>query len=117
MRWRTVNIDCFEAPQTGKVSIAAQGDDKGISALSVNAFGRSFTLETSDLQKIHSFPLDSLKVTHEAGYPQLGGHTVHFKFHRRYYDKEQKPHDEEGLVSVSKGKGLEVAVHEKQGGG
>ncbi len=114
MRWRAVQIDCFETSETGRVGIAANVDDKNLASLRVTAFGQSFNLSPFDLKKINLFPLDSLKITHEAGYAELGGHTVHFKFQRAYYDKDQKLHNEVAVVSVSKGKGLEVAILEKQ---
>jgi hypothetical protein len=117
MRWRTVKVDCFETSETGKVGIVAEVGDKGIASLHVTAFGQSFVLTPSDLKKINPFPLDSLKVTHAAGYVELGGDAVCFKFQRAYYDKEQKLHEEEAVVSISKGKGLEVTICEKKQGG
>jgi len=110
LRWRTVEIDCFEDKQTGIVHFSAKTDGQRIGSVTLKAFGKSFSLRSSHLKKIRSFPLDSLKVTHEAGYEKPGDYTVLFKLARTTHDKSRKPHHEEAVISISKGKGLAVAV-------
>ena len=42
--------------------------------------------------KLKGFPLNSLSITYEPGYPELGGHTVHFKMKQVHY-QAKKPLD------------------------
>lgn len=105
MRWQSVQLDCFETPDTGKVRVSATSDEHSIQSLTITAFGKDYALTQPDLLKIKEFPLDSLRVTHEAGYAKTGGHTVHARFSRP---------SETAYVSVSKDKGLFVSAQLKQ---
>ena len=110
LAWSSLRLECKESPQAGKVTVFATMGDAGLSSFQLTAFGKDHSLAASDLAKVRDFPLDSLRVTHEAGYPQLGGHTVHFKLSRSYYVPAQmKSVAEDVVISVSKGKGLSVS--------
>ena len=114
MGWRSFQIVCFENQETGRVSLAAQAGDQGITAFIITAFGKQYSVPRSDLLRIKDYPLNSAHVSHEVGYVQLGGHTVSAKLRRDYYNKEKKLISEEAYVSVSKGKGLAVTTRTLQ---
>lgn len=99
--WRSVSVDCFEHAQTGKVSVRAEAGPQGLRSFSIQAFGRSHALGKRELALLSRFPLDSLKVTHEAGYPQTGGHAVHARLRRG---------EETALISVVQKLGVKVTV-------
>ena len=97
--WKSVQLECFETRQTGKVRVTAKPD-----SFAIEAFGRSHVVSKADLAKLKGFPLESLRVTHEAGYAQTGGHTVHASLRRA---------GETVTVSVSKSKGLAVSTRSR----
>lgn len=99
--WRDVGVECFEHAQTGKVSVKARADARGVSSFVLHAFGKDHALSKAQLQQIRSFPLESLQVTHEAGYSRLGGHTVHARLRKG---------EETARVSVAKAGGLKVSI-------
>lgn len=110
LAWSSLRLECKESPQAGKVTLFATLGDAGLSSFKLTAFGKDHALAASDLAKVRDFPLHSLRVTHEGGYPELGGHTVHFRLSRSYYAPGQKKSvAEDVLISVSKGKGLSVS--------
>jgi hypothetical protein len=114
LQWKSVEIQCFENSQTGKVKLSASVGKQGIVSFTVTAFGKEHMLSPQDLSKIVPFPLNSVRTTHEAGYAMLGGHTVHVKFSRSHYSKAGKLTNEFAVVSVAKEKGITVSIHEKQ---
>ena len=85
-----------------------QTDGHDYKAISISAFGEQFKVEGPQLSaKLRGLALNTLSITHEAGYEQLGGHTVHFKMKRDHF-QQTKRRVEEIVISVSKGKGLEI---------
>jgi hypothetical protein len=112
--WKQVKITSSNS-QTGDLVFEAKTDGDTYSAVSFSVFGKQFKLEEPQLSKLKGFPLSSLSLTHEAGYAELGGHTVHFKLTRHYYDsKSEKTVQERIVISISKGKGLEIHGPEKK---
>lgn len=105
--WKQLKIVSAEHKQTGTIVFEAETDDTTYKSVTITAFGKKFKVNSDDLSKLKEFPLNSLTITHEAGYSQLGGYTVHFKLKRIYYKGEELI-EERLRVSVSKGKGLEV---------
>jgi hypothetical protein len=110
--WSEVRIVGAERKQTGKVVFSAKMAADKFQEVSLEAFGKQSALAKEDLQKLNGFPLSSLVTTHEAGYEVLGGHTVHFKLKKVYYDKPGEIMaaliEESITVSVSRGKGLKA---------
>jgi hypothetical protein len=103
--WQEVRIVCAERPATGKVELLAVADTNGYRQVEIVAFGKKHALPVADLAKLRGFPLRDLKLTHEAGYAELGGHTVHLRLTRVWYEAGQLL-EETLVVSVSKVKGL-----------
>jgi len=108
LQWNEVRIVSPEREDTGKVVFDAKVDGDKLLEVTIEAFAKKHSVEKEDLRKLDGFPLSSLVITHEAGYEELGGHTVHFKFRRTTY-KEGKPIYESIMVDVSKGKGLKIS--------
>ncbi len=107
--WRSVRIESPPHPQTGTVVVDAALGDAGPTRFEIKAFGRAHTLTPADLAKLRGFPLDGLRITYEASYPQLGGTTVYVKLFRvQYSPKDKTTLKDEVIVSVSQGKGLAI---------
>ncbi|UCD55704.1 MAG: hypothetical protein JSV93_02645 [Candidatus Omnitrophota bacterium] len=105
--WKQVRIISTEHEQTGTIVFEAETDGTAYKSVAITVFGKNFEVKSEDLAKLKGFPLNSLIIAHEAGYPRLGGYTVHFKLKRIYY-KAKKLVEERVRVSINKGKGLEV---------
>lgn len=105
-----VRIVAAERADTGKVVLAAKLAGGSVKEMTVEAFGKKYVLEQGQLDKLAGFPLTSLVMTHEAGYERLGGHTVYFKLKRSFPDANGRVVERKVVVSVSKGKGLAVAM-------
>lgn len=100
--WKSAIIQCEKTPESGDVSCDIKIAGAGWEKFVIQAFGTTHTLTTSDLQKLKEFPLSSLRTSHEAGYAELGGHTVHFQFSRTFYNSDRKLITEGIYVSVTK---------------
>src|SRR5204863_2136338 len=88
--WQSVTVTSPELPVVGIVTINASTQGGAYQKLAVGAFGRTHTFAAAELKRLEGFPLSSLTLTHEAGYAPLGGHTLHLKFKRTYYDEAKK---------------------------
>lgn len=83
LAWQAVTVKCAnEKTPAGPVSCEIAQKDAEYSSFTVRAFDKEFKLSAEDLAKLKGFPLSSLSTRHEAGYPQLGGYSVHFRFQR-----------------------------------
>ncbi len=100
--WKASVIQCEKTPESGDVSCDIKMAEDGWEKFVIQAFGTTHTLTPSDLKKLKDFPLSSLRTTHEAGYAELGGHTVHFRFSRTFYNTDRKLLTEGIYVSVTK---------------
>lgn len=105
--WKQVKIVCRDRPETGTVVFDAHTEGDAYKVVAITTFGKQFTLDEPQMSKLKGFPLSSLSITHEGGYPQLGGHTVHFKMKYHRY-QAPKLMEERIRISISKGKGLEI---------
>lgn len=106
--WVEVRVAGPERGDVGKVVFSATLEGDRYRSVSVDAFGRTLVLDKADLAKLDGLPLASLRITHEAGYERLGGHTVHFRL-KVTRTTDGKAVEESGGFSVSRGKGL--AMH------
>jgi hypothetical protein len=107
--WSEARIVGVEREDTGKVVFVARTTGDEYREVILEAFGKQFVLAKDDLPKLKGFPLNSLTITHEAGFVQLGGHMVHFKLKMVYYDKAARLIEEKVTLSVSRGKGLSIS--------
>ncbi len=98
--WQSVTVKSSELPVVGIVTIEASTHDGAYQKLIVGAFGRTHTLAAAELKRLEGFPLSSLTLTHEGGYASLGGHTLHLKFNRTYYDEAKKLTQKTIVISV-----------------
>ncbi|MCX6880581.1 MAG: hypothetical protein NTW21_43265 [Verrucomicrobia bacterium] len=102
LKWTSVIIQCGRTPEAGNISCEARTGEMGWAACTVRAFGKEYVLPEAALAKLKGFPLSSLETTHEAGYEELGGYTVHFRFARTVNNPENKVVTEIIYVSVNK---------------
>lgn len=108
MSWNSISLDIAETGEAGQVSLEIECP-KGIwEEFRFQCFGKSYTLTEKELENLRDFPLSSLSTTHEGGWEILGGYTVHFKFHKIYYDEEMNLVRSDVAVSVNK-KGYKVS--------
>jgi hypothetical protein len=113
LSWSEVRIAGPEREDTGRVMFTAKTAGEQYQEVAIEAFGKKFSVSKEDLQKMNGMPLNSLVITHEAGYESIGGHTVYFKMKRVFYDKAGGLTEERLVLPVSRGKGL-AAVEQKQ---
>jgi hypothetical protein len=100
--WTSVVVRCGRTQEAGEVSCEMEVAGDGWKRFVIQAFGAKHTLTASDLEKLKEFPLSSLRTSHEAGYERLGGHRVHFRFNRTFYNSEKKLVTETISVSATK---------------
>jgi hypothetical protein len=112
--WSEVRIVGAEQKETGTVVFSAKLAGQQYKEVLLEAFGKQFTLAKEDLPKLAGFPLNSLAITHEAGYEKLGGHTVYFKLKRVFSDPMARIVEERIVLSVSRGKGLAISERKQQ---
>jgi hypothetical protein len=65
--------------EKSQVKLVVESTDTGMKSVVMEAHGRTITLTEDDLVRLTGFHAATAIITHEAGYPQLGGHTIHFK--------------------------------------
>jgi Domain of unknown function (DUF4159) len=100
--WGDVDITCPDISGIGIVRFRAKAESFRVVSVSVEAFGRQYTLSDDQIRQIEDFPLSSLTITCEGGYKELGGPAVHFKFQRMFYDASKGFRDERVVISVHK---------------
>jgi hypothetical protein len=62
---------------SGPVTITGNQGDKGISRLTIKAFGREFDLDDEQLAKIRGLAINGIQLSYETGYKELGGRTLY----------------------------------------
>jgi len=107
--WTSAVVRCGHTREAGDVSCEMDAGEDGWKKFVIQAFGTTHTLSAADLRKLKDFPLSSLRTSHEAGYERLGGHTVHFRFNRTFYNDDRKLITEIIHVSATK-KGVTVSA-------
>ncbi|MCW1926303.1 hypothetical protein OKA05_27360 [Luteolibacter arcticus] len=85
---------------------ATQHPDGTWQKLTLTAFGKTHTLPPAQLAHLQDFPLTGISLRQEAGYPQLGGHTVHVRLERTRHDPASNKSIREALyLSLAKDTG------------
>jgi hypothetical protein len=110
--WSSVEITS-SIERAGKVTVTGRADDRRIVSLQIVAFGQTNVLSGGDLKKIGAFPLADIKITHEAGYEQLGGYSLHVRLRRIAYDSEKNLQDETAIITVTEKTGLQPVIIRK----
>lgn len=105
-KWKTVKIEFTSLGQASPSSLEIYSGKSGIERFLLNTFGKTFSLTESDLAKIRKFPLQDLKVTHEAGYEKAGGYSVHVMLHRADSSSRQ----ENAIVTFQKNSVPKVTI-------
>src|SRR5688572_29140877 len=99
--WAEVRIIGAEREDVGRVTFTAEVRDDAWRKVEAEAFGKKFSLDPKQCERLRGFPLSSIKTTHEAGYEQLGGHTVHFKFRKTFY-RDANLVEADVVISISR---------------
>jgi hypothetical protein len=63
--------------ESGPVTISGKQGDKGISKLTISAFGKRFELDEVQLAQVQGLPINGLQLSYEDGYRDLGGRTLY----------------------------------------
>jgi hypothetical protein len=63
--------------ESGPVTISGRQGDKGISKLTISAFGKRFELDEAQLVQVQGLPVNGLQLSYEVGYKDLGGRTLY----------------------------------------
>ncbi|MEM7792233.1 MAG: hypothetical protein AAF546_12590 [Verrucomicrobiota bacterium] len=100
--WDSVSLEIPGAEEAGLVSLEIECPEGIWKTFKFECFGESYSLTEKELENLREFPLSSLNTTHEGGWEILGGYTIHFKFHRIYYDEEMNLVRQDVAVSVNK---------------
>jgi len=100
--WTSASVQVAGTPEAGEISISATVGSGVWSSLTINAFGKTHVLNDDELSRLQGFPLSSMQSTHEQGYEELGGYTVHFRFDRTFYSAESELVTEVVYVSVNR---------------
>jgi hypothetical protein len=106
--WSEVSITSVTREDTGRVTFTAQVRDDAWRKVEAEAFGKKHALSDVQCAKLAGFPLSSIRTTHEAGYPKLGGHMVHFRF-KKLFSRDGAMVEAEVIISISREKGLDVS--------
>jgi len=99
--WTSVVVECASAGEAGDVECEIKAGEDGWETFVIQAFGNTYSLAPAELGKLDGFPLSSLRTSHEAGYEELGGYTVHFRFDRNFYNSDNVLVTEIIYVSVT----------------
>ncbi len=108
-----VTINCGSHPQTGEVTVMLEIKQTNITSFKATAFGKKFQLSNKELSKLQTFSFINLHTTHSAGYKELGGHTIYFKFIKNHSYNNTNPKKEYTVVSLTENKGISVYSYTK----
>ena len=107
--WQSVAVKSAELPEVGFVTVEISTKGKTFEKFVIRVFGRSRSLALSELKRLEGYPLSSMTIIHEAGYVQLGGHTVHVRLQRTYADSSQLLTRETIYISLPKNAELRIS--------
>ena len=70
--------------ESGPVAISGRQGNKGISKLTITAFGKRFELDEAQLAQVQGLPVNGLQLSYEGGYKDLGGRTLYIVFSKGF---------------------------------
>lgn len=106
--WSSASVQLSGTRDAGQVCVNAAEESGTWSSFAISAFGKVHQLSDEELAMLSGFPLSSLRTTHEQGYEELGGYTIHFRFERTFYRPSYELVSEIIYVSVNR-TGLSVS--------
>ena len=74
-----LHVDSKGIGESGPVVVDVIQGDRGIQRFSVHAFDRSYELTESQLRELGPGMYNSIQVSYERGYKELGGRTIYIK--------------------------------------
>lgn len=105
--WREVRIVSAHYKKAGTIVLDVKTDGQDYRSVSLQVFGKQFALGEKELLLLKGLPLNSLRISQEGSYAELGGYAVIFKLRRISYESG-KLLEKRVLIWVSEGKGLQV---------
>jgi hypothetical protein len=72
-----IRLDSQGIDKSGPIHIDGTQSERGISTLTVSAFGKRLTLSASQLATLGSRTFNSIGLSYSQGYPNTGGRTVY----------------------------------------
>lgn len=77
LAWSSFSVHSAGIGNSGPVDVSGDYGDAGLTRLTINAFGRTFTLSRAQLQEFKGVHLNGMRLSYEAGYAELGGRTAY----------------------------------------
>ncbi len=108
--WSRVRIECEPCGKAGKVSVEATVGSGTYRSMRITAFGRQHAVDAQTVKQLAGFPLSSIRVTHEVGYPIVGGYSVHLRLKRIFYSEKKELIQETALITICEGNPGKVTV-------
>jgi len=112
--WSRVRIDCEPCGKAGKVSVEATVSSGTYRSMRITAFGREHALDAQAVKQLSGFPLSSIRVTHEAGYAEVGGYSLHVRLERLFHDGKKQLRQETALITICEGEPGKVTLSKSQ---
>lgn len=106
--WNSAVIKSAGSPETGPIEVEAVATEGGFASLSISAFGKKEPVSKEDLVRLQGFPLSGIVLTQEPGYEVIGGHTVHVRLTRTFYDGAKVLKKATLVISLPKKASLKV---------
>ena len=92
---------------SGKIVVAGEQNEKQqIVSLTIKAFGKDYIIPKEKLSGLAELPANGIRLSYEAGYPQLGGRTIYIQFQMGFTSKTTKM----ALVTLSEDGKIEVSI-------
>lgn len=70
--------------ESGAVKVSGSQTPSGVTALSIEAFGRSMQLTAAQLKALDGGQYNSIQLSYEDGYKELGGRTIYIKLSKAF---------------------------------
>lgn len=92
--------------ESGPVKVSGSQASTGITALKVDAFGKSVQLSATQLKALDGGQYNAIQLSYEGGYKELGGRTIYIKLSKAFTSGEVASVfvvvTEDGKVKVAK---------------
>jgi hypothetical protein len=75
LRFRTFRFESSD--ESGPVVVTGTQNDRGVTALHITSFGKSFTCSPAQLKQLRGLIVNNVQLSGEAGYRGLGGRTLY----------------------------------------
>jgi hypothetical protein len=77
LAWGSFRVESPGVGESGLVLVTGSQTPRGIDSIHIEAFGKTFDLGGSDLAKLQGVVANSIQLSYEHGYTELGGRTIY----------------------------------------